>query len=619
MLDLCAITGRASEAPFSTDPRKHARQWRRRELFMSIEGDQPLDSLFLDDPELTLICRADLLEPESGPNVAAYLGRLYRAQGDKFVAAIRGTFAIVLYDHERRTLKAWTDHFGAERLVYFELGDSLMVSTDIGKLLNVCQQYPDISPAAIHEYLQYTCIPTPKTIYKGISKVAPGHQLTSKPVTTTRPYWDMVYRYPEGPSRSESAWATETREAVSSAVAESLKNLTGPRGVGCFLSGGTDSSSVAGFIGQLTAQPPRTFSIGFHDPRYNEIEYARIAAKHFSADHHEYFVKPEDIPVLVQKAAQAYDEPFGNSSIVPTYYCARLAAEHGVEYLLAGDGGDELFGGNSRYAVDRVFQRYGQIPDPIRKWLIEPVLSRAARWTNLRLFNTASSYVRRSNIPPPDRYFSYSLIQSVDGAELFTNDFQAAVRGEDPMWTARKHFQRVEAQSDLNRWLYLDLKIIIADNDLRKVTTMSRLAGVTPRFPFLNRALAEFTGRIPPESKVRGSQLRYLFKKAMADLLPREIITKKKHGFGLPYSVWLADSKLLRDFTFDALGSTRCRQRGYFRPGLSDWLWSQYQSVHRNYYGEILWMLVMLELWHVAHVDARPAQERHALAAIPLN
>jgi asparagine synthase (glutamine-hydrolysing) len=581
-------------------------------MFMSIVGNEPVDSLFSDDPEVTLICRADLLLPERVPNIAAQLVRLYRESGDRFVASLRGTFAIILYDHIHRTLKAWTDHFGADRLVFAESGNSLIVSTNIGWAAKMYARRPDIDAAAIQEYLQYTCIPTPKTIFQGIAKLAAGHQLTSRPAVSARPYWQMAY---EEHSREKSL-TTATQDAIGSAVKVSLKNLDASQKAGCFLSGGTDSSSVAGLVGRATAQPPRTFSIGFDDPRYNEIEYARIAAKHFSADHHEYFVKPEDIPALVQKAVHAYDEPFGNSSIVPTYYCARLAAEHGVTHLLAGDGGDELFGGNSRYADDRVFQEYSRIPKILRDWVIQPGVSRVAHWTNLRFFNSAASYIRRSNIPAPDRYFSYSLVQSVPGSEVFTGDFLAAIREHDPTATARNHFHAARAANDLNRWLYLDLQITIADNDLRKVMTMSRLAGVTPRFPFLNPELAEFTGTIPAELKVRGTQLRYLFKKSMADLLPQEIIKKKKHGFGLPYSVWLADSKVLRDFTFDALNSSRCQQRGYFSAGLFDWLWSQYQTVHRGYYGEILWTLLMLELWHVTHVDAQI--QRATKAASPV-
>jgi asparagine synthase (glutamine-hydrolysing) len=612
MLDLFAITGRAAESPVRTHHRKYYKECRRRDVYMRIEGDEPVNTFFLDAPEWSLICCADLLEPDSVTNVAAHLGGLYCAQGDQFVCGLHGTFAIILYDHNQRTLKAWTDHFGAERLVFRECYESLLVGTNLQSIA-AHRPRPSISSAAIQEYLLYTCIPTPHAIYQGISKVPPGHQLVSRPAIRTHRYWDIAYDESSDLPPQESTWVSQTQEEVRSAVALSLKNVAASNTTGCFLSGGTDSSSIAGFVGRLTAKSPQTFSIGFDDPRYNEIQYARIAAKHFSADHHEYFVKPEDIPAVVQQAAQVYDEPFGNSSIVPTYYCARLAADHGVTHLLAGDGGDELFGGNSRYVADRVFQRYSRIPPWVRQSVIEPGVSRAARWTRLRFANLAASYVRRSNVPVPDRYFSYSFISSVPGRELFTTDFLAAVDGVDPLVAARSHFNSAPASSELNRWLYLDLKITIADNDLRKVMTMSRLAGVTPRFPFLNPTLAEFTGRIPVNLKVRGSRLRYVFKKAMEEHLPQQIIIKRKHGFGLPYSMWLAESRSLRDFTFDILDSVQCRQRGYFRPGLLDWLWSQYESVHRVYYGEVLWMLLMLELWHVNHADTQAGEEQRPI------
>jgi asparagine synthase (glutamine-hydrolysing) len=214
----------------------------------------------------------------------------------------------------------------------------------------------------------------------------------------------------------------------------------------------------------------------------------------------------------------------------------------------------------------------------------------------------------------PDRHFSYSIISSVPG-DLLTEDFVQILAGNDPLTPARNHYLGVQARDDLNRWLYLDLKIVITDNDLRKVTTMSRLAGVTPRYPLLEPTLAEFTGTIPADLKVRGFRLRYLFKKAMQDVLPRETIQKKKHGFGLPYSVWVGEHKPLRDFTFDVLGSARCRQRGYFRRDLLEWLWKQYQSVHRAYYGDALWMFLMLELWHVAKVDCGATNHPESIPA----
>jgi len=581
------------------------------DISITVCGDEPVESCMHESADVSLICRTDLLSLDSktqanaAANSATSLARLYLEQGDEFVTRLRGTFAIILYDHRLRVLKAWTDHLGADRLVFTSADGFFVVATDLRLMIPLLTERPAIDPAAVQEYLQYSCIPAPKTIFKGVWRLKPGHQLTSKPTPSATPYWDVRYRDCDE-HRTEAAWADDTLNAIRSAVSLNLSGVDKSR-VGCFLSGGTDSTSVAGLVSKCTNEPASTFSIGFDDSRYNEIEYARIAARHHNFKHHEYFVTPDDILALIEKAVPAFDEPFGNSSIVPTYYCARLAAENGVTHLLAGDGGDELFGGNSRYVHDQVFQRYGSIPLWMRRLLIEPVVATGGSWTRLGFFDRAARYIRRASINVPDRFHSYSFLSSLPHSEIFDIDFLAAVHGNDPLTPARNHFATAPAGDLLNRWLYLDLKMTITDNDLRKVSVMSRLAGVTPRYPLLDPALVEFTGTIPAELKVRGSDLRYLFKKAMAGILPPEIIKKHKHGFGLPYAVWLGDHGPLRDFTLDILGSDRFRHRGYFRKGLTEWLWSQYENVHRVYYGEILWVLLMLELWHTKQHD--PAGE----------
>jgi asparagine synthase (glutamine-hydrolysing) len=580
---------------------KYSAEWHCGHVSMLVESDRPAEFFAFDNHQISLIFKGDLLSASRKVSTrpAAHIATLYEREGDNFAAALRGTFAIILYDWAKRSLKAWTDHFGVQPLVFAESSGYLAIATRLSELLPLLGERPEINPAAVHEYLQYSCIPTPKTIYNGISKLAPGHQLTCAQKVYVRPYWDITYGEAGAKVRNEASWAADTLDAVRSAVSLNLTSIDDFQQAGCFLSGGTDSSSIAGLVGELAGEPPNTFTIGFDDPRYNEMDYARIASKRFNARHHEYFVTPKDILDLIQKAATVYDEPFGNSSIIPTYYCARLAAEHGITHLLAGDGGDELFGGNSRYAGDRVFQKYDLIPGRIREWLIEPVVSRISARAQPELLRRAASYVRRSRIKPPDRHFSYSLVSSVPAEDLFTGEFAGMLGSNDSLRTARDHWNVPDTQSELNRWLYMDLKIIITDNDLRKVTTMCNLAGVTPRYPMLDPALAEFTGSIPSELKVRGTDLRYIFKRAMGEVLPPEIIKKTKHGFGLPYSVWLAENKPLRDFTFDVLGSTQCRERGYFRGDLLEWLWSRYENVHRQFYGEMLWVFLMLELWHV--------------------
>jgi len=610
----------ANYSPHEPIPDELAQRWKSRSLFtkpanrwtyaqgnlfLSIQGDGDLNRFVYTSPLLDLICHTDLLGSgtcedfrEANESPASYLARQYQQKGDSFARDLRGWFGIILYDHQENTLKAWTDHIGVRRLVYSTTPRALGIASDLRLLTGFFEEAPEIDPLAILEYLQYTCIPAPRTIYKDILRLEPGHWLDSRPSAGSRVYWDMSYE--EAEERSQETWAEQTFEAIESAVARAAKTLDKSQHPGCFLSGGTDSSSVSGLVGMLTGKPPTTISIGFDDPRYNEIEYARIAAHHFKADHHEYFVKPADILDLLQKAYVVYDEPFGNSSIVPAYYCALMGAERGVTHMLAGDGGDELFGGNQRYANDRLFQRYFWVPEQVRTRILEPLITAAHGRLKIGAIDRTRRYIRRANIPAPDRYFSYDFLSSINRDDLFTRAFQGCLDGADPLAVAKSHFQNARATNDLNRWLYLDVKITLTDNDIRKVTAMTELAGVGPRYPLLDPSLAEFSGTVPANLKVRGTRLRYLFKIAMSRILPPEILAKKKHGFGLPFSIWLGENQALHNFVFDTLGSSAARERGYLRPDLLDWLWSSYQSENKIYYGDVLWIFLMLELWHLS-------------------
>jgi asparagine synthase (glutamine-hydrolysing) len=619
--DFCAVVS-FGDAPMDIDPAPINRRTnaglgkptvqRHGRVTILLWNGRRMDASLHDTGNVTIVCRTDLIAP-SRDNTASQIAEMYRQQGDRFVLGLRGSFAIILYDHAQNALKCWIDHFGIQKLVFTQSPRSLIVSTDLRLLECLMPEPGTIDPAAIAEYVTYTCIPTPRTIYKNISKLPPGNQLTYNSRLNVQTYWDMKYDS-ACHRKTEKAWAGETFDIVRASVARHTSELPGWFRLGCFLSGGTDSSSIAGLVGETGAEPARTFSIGFDDARYNEIHYARIAALQYRSKHHEYFVKPNDVLELLHKTASAFDEPFGNSSVIPTYYCARLAAEQGVTHLLAGDGGDELFGGNSRYVEDRAFQRYGRIPSWMRCRLLEPIIPGLATATNLQVFDLARRYINRSKINVPDRYFSYSLVSSVAPLDLFTPDFVDSTSRDIPLAIARAHFNNALADDDLNRWLYLDLKITIGDNDLRKVGTMCNLAGIKPQYPLLDPDLAEFTGRLPSNLKVRGSRLRYIFKKAMARILPPEIIKKTKHGFGLPYSVWVGEYIPLRDFTFDVLGSSRSRERGYFRRDLLEWLWSQYEQVHRSYYGNLLWLFLMLELWHVEQHDVRAPRDVNSRA-----
>ncbi len=597
------LRGGWSDRVGSSREKGHEWTFCHENVFLAIRADRPVEGSFYDSGRIALICHADLLGTDSGEDAvqantepAASIARLYERHGDLFARGLHGWFGIVLYDRELKTLKAWTDHFGIRRLVFHAAADYVALASDLRLLSAFADSRPEIDPVAILEYMQYSCIPAPRTIFKGMQRLEPGYALRTRPRVFTQQYWRVQYQELHG--QSEGAWAAETYESIKSAVALAVKPAADINRLGCFLSGGTDSSSVSGLVGRITGRPPRTFSIGFDDPRYNEIEYARIAARHFQADHHEYFVTPQDIVDLLQKARAVYDEPFGNSSIIPAYFCARVGVENGLTHMLAGDGGDELFGGNQRYADDRVFQRYAMLPRWLRHGLVDPASRLLPAGAKVPLLSRASSYVRRANIPIPDRWHSYEFLSSTPASEIFLPEFLHSVSGHSPLEPSRRHFRDAAANDDLNRWLYLDLRITLNDNDLRKVTSMCELAGITPRYPLLDPVLAQYSGTVPADLKVRGMHLRYLFKKAMRDLLPLEIIRKSKHGFGLPYSVWVGTHGPLKELTFDILGSRACSQRGYFRPDLLSHVWSRYETVHRNFYGTALWLLLMLELWH---------------------
>ncbi len=369
-------------------------------------------------------------------------------------------------------------------------------------------------------------------------------------------------------------------------------------GAGAFLSGGLDSSTVSGLQCRHRGEPTPTFSIGFGEAGYDEIPYARIAARHFSTDPHEYYVSPEDVTAALPKIAAAYDEPFGNSSAIPTYFCARLARECGVDLLLAGDGGDEIFAGNERYAKQKVFELYHAIPAPLARMLVNPWtrLPGARRIPPLRKL---ASYVDQARIPLPERMQTYNFLMRVAPTEVFTPDFLGQVNPDAPLDQMRRVWEEVGEGDTLDRMLYLDWKYTLADNDLRKVTHMAELAGAGVRYPMLDDEVVELSLRVPSRLKLRGTRLRYFYKSAMRDFLPREILHKPKHGFGLPFGEWLKTSVPLQQLVYGQLEALK--GRGIVQDDFLDRLIETHRHGHASYYGTMLWVFAMLEGWLSSH------------------
>jgi asparagine synthase (glutamine-hydrolysing) len=527
----------------------------------------------------------------------------YLHSGTEFLRELRGEFALAIWDSGEERLILATDRFRVQPLVYG--GDARGFS--FASRMRALDHAPVPTQRTLHapavmDVMASSYIPTPETIFTEIRKLPPGHVLTyERGSFRSEPYWDIDFREPS--HAPEEALAEEVRGAFREAIAVRYRRDTGAGRVGAFLSGGVDSSTVTGVLTQVAGRPIHTFSIGFGEERYNEMSYARIAARRFGAEHHEYFVTPRDTVDAFPLVVEEFDEPFGNASAVPTYYCAKLARDHGVDHLYAGDGGDELFGGNERYAFDRVFGYYRRVPGWLRATLLRPGVETLARAIPNRIFTRARNYVRKASLPPVARLTAYSFLRVVPIGEVAERDFLLSLNGYDASRAMERHYENALGTTDLDRQLYLDLKLAIGDNDLYKVSRMTERAGVAVRYPFLDGGLADAAARVPAALKMRGRKLRVFFKNAYRDLLPPEVTAKTKHGFGLPIGVWLRTDPTLNAMMHDLVLGPRSLARGYFRKQALERLVAEHQVEEAEFAGTVLWNLMVLEEWHRRYRD----------------
>ena len=521
----------------------------------------------------------------------AALAQAYRDRGVRCLEAMAGPFAIAIVDTASADTLLAIDRFGVRTLCYAQPSGGLVFGSSATSVIAHPGVDRSLSRQAIFDYLYCHVIPSPGTIYGAVCKLQPGECVTFRNGRAeAKFYWSLEYR-DRATDRSDALEA-RLRRSLETAVDRSLD---GRSRTGAFLSGGTDSSTVAAMLTRITGKPADTYSLGFAWEGFDEMKYARITARHLGARAHEYYVTPQDIVEAIPIIARAYDEPFGNDSAAPTYVCARMARADGVDVLLAGDGGDEIFGGNSRYAKQKLFEAYGAIPGTLRRCLIEPIafgLPGRGQIVPLRKFE---SYIRQANIPLPDRLESYNFLNRAPLADIFEPDFLAAVDVHAPLEMLRHVYRITRSSSPLDRMMHLDLKITLADNDLRKVSRMCDMAGIEVRYPMLDDDLVELSGEIPAALKVKGLKLRYFFKRALKDVLAPETIAKTKHGFGMPFGPWLRSHRPLADLVNQSLdGFSR---RGVLRPDYIDAVRRSHQADHATYFGIMIWVIALLECW----------------------
>jgi asparagine synthase (glutamine-hydrolysing) len=520
---------------------------------------------------------------------------LYEEQGIACVKQLRGMFAFALWDMRQKRLFLARDRLGQKPLVYTQTKQGLMFASEIKSLLQDPQITPEVDLAALHHYLTYQYVPSPYTIFRGIHKLPPAHTLVCEQgKTTIERYWELRFKYDR---LSEQEYMEESLRLLKEAT--DLR-LVSDVPLGAFLSGGIDSSAVVGTMAQLCSRPVKTFSIGFEEEAFNELEHARVVARHFGTEHQEFIVKTDALEVL-PKLIWHYNEPFADPSAIPSYYVAKIARQH-VTVALNGDAGDESFAGYERYIAERQALFYQRIPAPIRHGLIEP-LSRLLPQTGREqaLPDKVRRFICTISSPFAQRYLQ--LICAFNNQQkqaIYSPEMKRLLDNHDSLKRIQQIYDEAPAPDPISSALYVDLMNYLPDDLLVKMDIATMANSLEGRSPFLDHKLMEFTATIPWQLKLKGTTTKYILRKALTKLLPSRILHRKKAGFSVPISNWLRHE--LRDFAQQTLLDKRCTQRGYFNPESIKKLLEQHLSGHYDH-GFRLWTLLNLELWHQTFID----------------
>ena len=523
---------------------------------------------------------------------------LYEEYGDRCVDHLRGMFAFALWDETRRRLLLARDRLGVKPLYYAEISGRLVFASELKALLELPEVEPEIDwPAAAHLFTFLTT-PVSESIVRGVHKLPAGHLLVAAPGRRTQvhPYWDVQF-YPDR-GRSEGDLIEELRVLLDESV---RLRLVSDVPVGAFLSGGLDSSAVVATMAPHVQGPLKTFTIGFADQAYDESAHARRVARQFGTDHHELILEP-DVTDLIEDIAWHLDEPFGDSSAIPTYMVSKLAAQH-VKVVLSGDGGDEIFAGYEKYVVE-ARRRAFRLPRIARR-----IAGSAAG--RLRPGAKGRKFLRNLGLDGEQRYLDESTLFHRDALEqLFPPEVLGRMGPDDPSSAEMGCLERAGGH-----WLsaarYLDIKSSLPLDILTKVDRMSMAHSLEAREPLLDHRLVEFAAAIPPDMLLRGGTTKWIFKEAMRGILPDDVIDRRKQGFAVPLGRWFRGK--LGGFVRDLLLTKRSRERGIFNPAAVEHL------VQRHEAGRPLdlhiWTLLSFELWCRAFVDARPRRQQEVACA----
>jgi asparagine synthase (glutamine-hydrolysing) len=529
----------------------------------------------------------------------------YEQWGASAISKLRGMFAIAVWNRRTKALLLARDRVGIKPLHYAEVGGRLYFGSEIKSLLEAPDLPRDLDLDAFDHYLSFLYTPRDRSIFKAVRKLPPGHVLEWRDGALRI---EQYFRLPDDePYRgSEADAARDLRDVLSEAV---HAHLVSDVPLGAFLSGGVDSSLVVGLMAEASTTPVKTFSIGFDEPAFDELEHARRIAALFGTEHHEFVVKPDAVAILDQLIAH-FDEPFADSSAIPTWYVSQAARTH-VTVVLSGDGGDELFGGYDRYIPHprvAAFDRYS--PRALRS-----LAAIAAR----RLPHGArgKNFLRHVSKGDHGRYLDSIRFYSADEKEpLLTAEVRMALSEPEPETRLATHFQRYQGLPWPSQMMRFDAETYLPEDVLVKVDRMSMAHSLESRVPLLDNNVIAFAAALPSALKIKNQRRKHILKEAAATLLPRDILDRPKQGFAIPLEMWFRGC--LRELFADTLLSASSLERGYFQKEFIRRIVEEHVSGRRDHTLR-LWQLVVFERWHRQYVDHSSGNSLpHSGASVPL-
>ena len=521
----------------------------------------------------------------------------YEEYGVEVVQHLRGMFAFAIWDSRTETLFLARDRAGKKPLHYYYDHEKFVFGSEIKSILQ-CENVPRaVNLDALDRFLTFEYVSAPETIFQHIHKLPAGHFLLHhKGDIRVEQYWDNL---PIIPAAHDERYYTER---LAELLEEAVKiRLISDVPLGALLSGGVDSSAVVAFMAKHSSQPVQTFSIGFEDQTYNELEYARTVSKHFGTAHHELIIKPDAIE-LVEHLVKNLDEPLGDFSIFPTYLVSKMAREH-VTVALSGDGGDELFAGYDTYIAEQLARSYQRLPHVLRQSVMPRLIGLIPPSPQKKgLINRAKRFVEGAALPPELMHTRWMIfLQDQEKRQLYTGDLREAYQHGDTYRDLCMYFDRSAiGVTPLAQQEYVDIKTYLTDNILVKVDRMSMAPSLETRAPLLDHKVMEFAAAIPTHLKLKGRTTKYILKQAVAGLLPPKILTRGKEGFSIPMKNWLMQD--LRPLLQGTLSETRLKQRGYFQPAYVRQLMQEHLDGKANH-SHRLWALMVFEIWHQMYLD----------------